>query len=143
MGKLVAQVAGGGGVSEAQPSRLRTRLESLADYVPHQHSPWKSLSSVFFVKNNQQDVPCWLFLWKSMRWLQYLRHNVRPRFSQVHLTHCQTIWKGEKKQQKPGKAGARFAKAGKVWQGLGNAAKAAEKLGRISQHQFSGVKLIE
>ena len=39
MGKLVAQVAGGGGVSEAQPKRLRTRLESLADYVPHQHSP--------------------------------------------------------------------------------------------------------
>ena len=33
MGKLVAQVAGGGGVSEAQPKRLRTRLESLADYV--------------------------------------------------------------------------------------------------------------
>ena len=50
---------------------------------------------------------------------------------------------GRKRQQKPGKAGTRFAKAGKGWQGQGNAAKAAEKLRRISQHQFSGVKLIE
>ena len=46
-------------------------------------------------------------------------------------------------QQKPGKACAKFAKAGKGWHGLGKAAKAAENLRKTSQHQLSGVKLIE
>ena len=57
--------------------------------------------------------------------------------SVVMLTLC------HHRQQKPGKSGARFAKAGKGWQGLGKAAKASENQRKISQHQFSGVKLIE
>ena len=71
--------------------------------------------------------------------------NVRPRFSQVPLTDCQTIWKTEKKPGKAWKSLEKLAQVCKSWQRLAGPRKSwqVKICTEIPSISFPGVKLIK